>query len=370
MSKYKRFTTLFIGLFFLFILSFFNVSVKATGINVISDVVITNGNFEDYTTTNWFNYTPKEWNNQSKNDVLQMNFGENGFDDGKYLTLSVDPLNEKNNEFIFTTNKYLTVTENVPYNFGVKFISQDAGSSNCFVSVTLYDISNLEIGTFNGENTFASNADEWTDVSVIVPATEGAVKAKLTVTANIETESGLDCAYGKIALLSTDVGASIRLSKDTPGLRFTAKVDKTAYDSFYKNYDAEVGIIIAPLDYVQSAGEFTVDALALAGKTYLEIQAKQWNNSASIVKDGYYGFSCAIVNIKPANVKREFCARSYIKYVVDGNTVYIYGEYNYSDHARSIYSVANKAMEDIDFYDDFEQRIITAYAGGQVPVFD
>lgn len=371
MAKSKRFITIFIGLIFLLSLSFSIVSVNATGINLISDVVITNGDFEDYTmTSDWWGNNPNDWKIQSTNASYQINKAENGFDGGKYLTLTVDPSNAENNEFIFTTKKYLSVTENIPYQFGVKFITKDVENSNCYLSVTLYDISNLEIGTFKGENTFASKANEWADVSVLVPATVGAVKAKLTITADIDTDSGLDFAYGKIALLSTDVGASIRLSKDTPGLRFTAKVDKTAYDNFYKNYGAEVGIIIVPVDYVQSVGEFTVDALVLAGKNYLQIQAKQWNNFSTIEKDGYYGFSCAIVNIKPNNVKREFCARSYLKYTVDGNTFYLYGEYNYSDHARSIYGVANKAMEEIEFYDDFEQQIITAYASGQIPTFN
>ena len=371
MAKSKRFITIFIGLIFLLSLSFFTVSVNAAGINLISDVVITNGDFEDYTmTSDWWGNNPNDWKIQSTNASYQINKAANGFDGGKYLTLTVDQANAQNNDFVFTTKKYLSITENIPYKFGVKFITKDVENSYCYLSVTLYDISNLEIGTFKGENTFASKANEWTDVSVLVPATVGAVKAKLTITADIDTDSGLDFAYGKIALLSTDEGASIRLAKDTPGLRFTAKVDKTAYDNFYKNYGGEVGVIIVPVDYVQSVGEFTVDALVLAGKNFLQIQAKQWNNSSTIEQDGYYGFSCAIVNIKPNNVKREFCARSYLKYTVDGNTFYLYGEYNYSDHARSIYGVANKAMEEIDVYDDFEQQIITAYASGQIPTFN
>ena len=64
-------------------------------------------------------------------------------------------------------------------------------------------------------------------------------------------------------------------------------------------------MIIIPIDYVDTVGEFTAKALSTAGKEYLDIIVSKWNNGANIDSDGYYGFSCAIVNIKEANIKRD-----------------------------------------------------------------
>ena len=112
MAKSKRFITIFIGLIFLLSLSFSAVSVNATGINLISDVVITNGDFEDYTmTSDWWGNNPNDWKIQSTNASYQINKAANGFDGGKYLTLTVDQANAQNNDFVFTTKKYLSITE-------------------------------------------------------------------------------------------------------------------------------------------------------------------------------------------------------------------------------------------------------------------
>ncbi|MBQ9734252.1 MAG: hypothetical protein IJV95_00190 [Clostridia bacterium] len=370
MTIYKRTFALVISILTVCTAFFTVSSVNATGATIINNVQISNGSFDKTTiTTFWDGVTPNNWKQQSTNYTYQIQAEQDGFD-GNYLILYNDPSNDQKNTFIFTTEKYLTITENVPYKFGVKFLANDLDASNCFVTVTVYDATSAKINTYQGQTTFATDICEWTDVSVSVPVTEGATSAKLTVTAYVKTDCGIDYAYGVTNILSTDTGASIRLAQDTPGLRFTAKVDKTFFDNYSKNYGAEVGMIITPIDHVQTAGEFTVDALVLAGKTYLEIDAKQWNNVATVDLDGYYGFSCAIVNIKEGNVKREFCARSYLKYTLGGNTVYIYGDYNYINHARSIYGVANKAIEVIEEYDELEQRIITAYANGQIPVFE
>ena len=370
MKKLKRIIVLLLSLT-LIICAFGAVTVNAVGENIISKISISNNSFEKTNiTSDWSGVTPSDWKVESKNNTYQIQSVSGAYDGDRYLGLNIDPKVQTKNQFVFTTSKYSNITAGVPYKFGVKFLSGDVGESTCLVTVTVYDASNVKINSYQSELTSVTAINEWTDVSVAIPSNENAVKVKITITVNAKSNCGIDYVYGVTDIISTDAGASIRLSKDTPGLRFTGKVDKTFYDEYFANYGASVGMIIVPIDYVQSVGEFTVDALNNGGKAYLDIQAKIWNNSATIEQDGYYGFSCAIVNIKQNNVKREFCARTYIKYTLNNQTTYIYGEYDYISHARSIYSVANKAMEDIDDYDDIDQEIIIAYANGQIPTFN
>ena len=139
-------------------------------------------------------------------------------------------------------------------------------------------------------------------------------------------------------------GAAVRLDNPT-GIRFTAVLGGAYFNSIKGDKEATFGIIIAPTDYVDEAGEFTVDALdALEYEySYVIIPAELIYGGSEDM--GYYEFRGTLGNIHDYNYEREFSAIAYVE--VDG--VYYYSAYNAEDNSRSIAYVAQMAYEDTNF---------------------
>ena len=136
-------------------------------------------------------------------------------------------------------------------------------------------------------------------------------------------------------------GASVRFS-DPSGIRFTAVLSKAYLDSFGGD-NVTFGIIIAPTDYVTTAGAFTIDALEtldVTGLKYVIIEAEKYLNDSA--NDESYLYTGALVELQKGNYNRDFSAIAYV--LVDG--VYYYSDYDESYNARSIAEVAEKAYKD------------------------
>ena len=335
------------------------------------EVSIPNANFENITQTVWEECQVGDWNS-NENALYFFTKETKIFYDGKQ---SVRLPGHFGQDYVFTTKNYVYIDGSSEYRFGVKFRTANKEKFSCKISAIVYSEANAKLAQIDGEEFFAKNNNVWTDVFVDLPVVENAKKIKLQITVISPSSGGqdsdycyMDGVYGYKNAVVTNSGASIRLSLTESGLRFTGKVDKEFFDQVKAiDANAEVGMIIIPIDYVDAVGEFTAKALSAAGKEYLDIVVSKWNNSANVDSDGYYGFSCAIVNVKEANIKREFCARSYIRYTYNGVEKYVYSDFNVADHARSVYSVANRAMEDLLDYDEQDQKIIVAYANGKTP---
>ena len=140
-------------------------------------------------------------------------------------------------------------------------------------------------------------------------------------------------------------GASVRLDNPT-GIRFTAVLGGAYLNSIKGDKDATFGIIIAPTDYVEDAGEFTIDALddlGLETPAYAIVPAELiYSGSAEL---GYYEFRGTLGQINEYNYDRGFSAIAYVE--VDG--VYYYSAYNAEDNSRSIAYVAEQAYEDTNY---------------------
>jgi hypothetical protein len=74
--------------------------------------------------------------------------------------------------------------------------------------------------------------------------------------------------------LTTARGAAIRTGVPT-GLRFTTSIGKAEYAEMTAAGTVSIGTIIAPLAYVQAAGEFTKEGLDALGHpvNYLDVQS-------------------------------------------------------------------------------------------------
>ncbi|MBO5779254.1 MAG: hypothetical protein J6R82_06785, partial [Clostridia bacterium] len=110
--------------------------------------------------------------------------------------------------------------------------------------------------------------------------------------------------------------------------------------------DATFGIIIAPTDYVQDAGEFTIaalDDLGLDTPAYAIVPAELIYSGSDT--DGYYEFRGTLGSLNDYNYDRSFSAIAYVE--VDG--VYYYSAYDEADNSRSIAYVAQRAYEDTNY---------------------
>ena len=209
--------------------------------------------------------------------------------------------------------------EGAYYVKGIAANGETKGAEEGAVIVALKDMSALLGANANAPESFATRVGD-----VAVPADCTVLPADKVI-------------YG-IGLIN---GASVRLSSPT-GIRFTAILGADYLNSF--DGDVSFGIIIAPTDYVQKAGEFTVEALAALGYdvTHKEIKADKYVNEDP-ASDGYYEFTGVLAPIQEGNYERAFSARAYVKV---GNTYY-YSEYDESLNSRSIAVVAERAYNDL-----------------------
>lgn len=334
----------------------FNVSVAEN-----TNTVIKNASFEDayYDDFSW-GYNVDYWD---FSDVWSISVVEgDSYDQDKHVNFS------SKGTHTITSSDLIGVKSATAYSFGVKFRSNNL-STTCKISVVEYSNS-LELESYEGQVFNTTVLGEWSDASYTHVVSENANNVKLTVTVGaVDGSACIDYAYGYQAHVFTNKGCSLRLDENLSGLRFSGKINKDFYDDCLENYtEVTLGMLIIPEEYLSEIGEFTFKALE--GKTVLDIKVEKWNNAKTVDSDGFYGYNCAIVDIKEGNIKKTFCARSYLSYKDGDTTKYFYSEYNEDLHSRSIFEVANLAMEEIDLYDVYEQKIITAYANGNKPNFE
>ena len=224
-----------------------------------------------------------------------------------------------------------------------------AGNPTNDVTITnCYTVGNFEI--HNTEHGGAVTVDGGAEKLGYNELTGLNAKAPATFTkraGDFAMPTGCTVAYGIHAGISLVDGASIRLA-DPTGLRFTAVLGAAYLESFMgEGKTVSYGIIIAPKDYVDEAGEFTVEALNDLDEkrvNFIEINAAKCVNDPEA--DGSYVFTGVITNIKDHNYDRDFSAIAYVKVVENGEATYYYSEYDASVNSRSVAYVAEKAYED------------------------
>jgi hypothetical protein len=136
----------------------------------------------------------------------------------------------------------------------------------------------------------------------------------------------------------TKDSASARISNSAAGLRF-----KSVYTNEYLAYMAEyakaqgetmeIGTLIAPADYIK--GEFTHAALGKGN--YVEVMADL--NTPFSNANGVTTIAGSLVNIKEANLDRDFAGIGFIK---------IGNEYFYTDNytVKNVSAIASAALAD------------------------
>ena len=157
-----------------------------------------------------------------------------------------------------------------------------------------------------------------------------------------------------ITEFSAVTGASVRVS-DRSGIRFTVNVPTSVYDSVvsggaYVN-DSQIGMIIVPYAYVTDYNAYKASN-PTSDYGYYEyfknVKGKMINLSytpeqvAANPVSGGYQIKGSLVDIKEANLERDFVGIGYVR--TSGR--YTYTAITEDDNARNITEIATKAIED------------------------
>lgn len=155
-------------------------------------------------------------------------------------------------------------------------------------------------------------------------------------------------------LPKTSKGAAVRTVADESGIRFTSTISKAVLntaESLKKAGTAVTyGTLIAPAEYVSTAGIFTKEALlaadlsAAADKRFVDIPAV---DGIVTDEDGNVTVHAALVDLLESNYNRNFAAIAYVSYQTDNGTVTLYGDFSATDNVRSIREVAYNALADV-----------------------
>ncbi|MBE5757185.1 MAG: hypothetical protein E7342_05215 [Clostridiales bacterium] len=273
-------------------------------------------------------------------------------DDGKALIINADYLNKLGHgehKFILQVNEVLyNFIVNVSYN---TFIYKDANdltigmSGDVLMQAVDHTDNNYQfIGWYNEE--------------------VGLYPAKADLSSKVLPENTVFTpAYVKII---TKDGASVKLTKNKPtGLEFYIETDLDAkYDSFVERHT-----LIAPTDYLDDVGEFTVEAFNAIDKDVLMTTYK--NNIMFDAEGEYDYYAGSIVNIYQYNYARKFSARGYLTVnYTEGDPVNVYGSFNEEENSRSIYEVAVKAYADRKDTIDADEKVYTNDTGNGYSRFD
>ena len=211
--------------------------------------------------------------------------------------------------------------------------------------VNCYTYGKLEShNTEGGANVTATNSAGFASLSALVGnnATVPSTFAKRA--GDFAVPAALDAYIPAILTMQMYSGAAVRFDNPT-GIRFSAILSNEYLKELKGDGEATFGIIIAPTDYVEAVGEFTIAALNTLELeyAYVIIPAQQIYSGGEA--DGYYEFRCALGDLNDYNYDRNFSAIAYVE--VDG--VYYYSAYNAEDNSRSIAYVAQKAYEDTNY---------------------
>lgn len=150
-------------------------------------------------------------------------------------------------------------------------------------------------------------------------------------------------------------GAAMRIDGDTNGIRFTATVDKTAFDELVGDATVnEIGTLIAKAGtdigkvVVENAVAVTDSTTALEEGKIPVAKYAAGTTMQDVAGTDKYVIVGSLVEIKDANANQQYVARAYIKYTDSTGSHVLYA--SALSEARSISQVAKAIVDANDSY--------------------
>ena len=359
MRKCKVFALLFV-----IILVFSALSINLIGHNVWAvesiEQTIANNSFESGTNKTLFYqkyYIPDGW--EASHSISVTADQTVKYDGQKSLKLN----SVGNGFYVKTTNK-VSVKSDTLYEVGFMAYASDIDNVLFGITVISYDESNVAEETFSVSEVSLESANEWKKVSIVFGTSPSAKSIGIQLNVSCENKNcNIDAVFmEEKSVINTEKGASVRLSEETPGIRFSGTVDKNSYDFFVSSFsNVNVGIVIMPKVYYDKITDFKFSNIKTAGLTYVDIMVNKWNNEETAESDGFYGFYCAMVKLKEVNIPQTFCARAYLRYTENGIEKYVYSDFNLVDNARSVQEVARAEITENGANYTAEDKLILEY---------
>lgn len=315
-------------------------------------------------------YTPKNWSTGEEADIPFVRWTDETAYSGSsciYFLSAGQDVNLSGDKILLDGGRN--------YRFGFKVKNAECSNIPVQMKIHAYNINGDKVCEYVSETNYS--LDDWQDVFVEFTLSAFAVSIVPVISVEVKDiieekkTCFVDYVYGVETKSACDIfsvtdGASLRLVKDSPGIRFEAKINKDAYDKYVKTYQSvSAGMIIVPTESLKSLSDFTVEELDANDVLYVTIKASKWYNEKTVDADGEYKFYCALINILDKNIERAFSVRAYISYEKDGKICYDYSLYNESVNSRSVKETAIRAKEKIADYNETQAEIINYYANFQ-----
>ena len=226
------------------------------------------------------------------------------------------------------------------YNSGTQSYPTDAAG---YDKNNMYELT-LSSGAFTGTNTA-----EYTTTTDCIDLTSGGTLDDVAALSYGTLYNADGTFVWETSELTTTYGARVRTALPT-GIRFDTTISKADYKALTDKYETvSFGTVIVPLAYLETAGEFTFEALE-----ELPYQVKYLNvewKADALLECEYDGnlltFNGSVVNIAEKNYELQYAARGYARCTdSEGNVTVIYSSYEQSFFNRSVYDVAEMALAD------------------------
>ncbi len=149
-------------------------------------------------------------------------------------------------------------------------------------------------------------------------------------------------------------GAEVRIATGSDGIRFVSTIP-TALEarlaSTVKGIDADsisYGTAIVPTHYITDnrLNTFSPVALETLGVTVLKIPATEKGTTVD-EENGIITIRAAVIGMNETQKLLAYSAVPYVTYTVNGESVYLYGIYDYVNNSRTIPNVAERAICDV-----------------------
>lgn len=158
-------------------------------------------------------------------------------------------------------------------------------------------------------------------------------------------------------------GASIKYADSeggSSGIRFKATLQKEEYET-HSSFVRGIGIIIMPLDLMESGKEFTLQNYNGAKQAQTAF-AENWE--ITFDKNGEFALSVSVVDILKRNYNRPFIARAYAVLNWGEGSVYAWDSFI---ETRSVYEVASLAIQkhaETPLFDTQQLKILKSFVNG------
>ena len=217
----------------------------------------------------------------------------------------------------------------------------DEENSFSGVSINVTEESSVECGEtafLVGNHTATVALKDSVSINARVPF--GISSSNTQSTFTVQDTVNLESCSGAVAPRVLD-GASIRISEEGNGIRFSSAVDADKMSNA-KDY----GLLLVKYEDIKQC-DFTVYSMERKGITYGKISALDDGGSGvERGSDGELSFKIVLKDIPESEMTTKFAVRAYAVYEMDGVEVYVYSDFETETNVRSMANVAYAALSD------------------------